>query len=176
MALRKLERRNYDGKWPPMSIKYQNLHSFKEGLILLCQSILETRRTTHLHGSAHFTIPLNIASTLVFAPDNRFLSTFRIAGISLPSILPIRVTSLSKTFSSFSWNGSLGIPSTMVFIRGFIYLFNRWFLFRHDSSIFLLRYVTLSGSVLFLLHYQIQFFTLSFPFLFQLTNHFHWYC
>ena len=58
MALRKLQRRNYDGKWP-MSIKYQNLHSFKEELILLCQSILETRRTTHLHDSAHFTISLS---------------------------------------------------------------------------------------------------------------------
>ena len=57
MALRKLERRNYGGKWP-VSIKYKNLHSFKKGLILLCQSILETRRMTHLHGSAHFTIPL----------------------------------------------------------------------------------------------------------------------
>ena len=29
-----------------------------EGLIPLCQSILETRRITRLHGSAHFTIPL----------------------------------------------------------------------------------------------------------------------
>ena len=58
MALRKLERRNYGGKYP-VSIKYQNFHSFKEGLSLLCQSILETRRTAHLHGSAHFTIPLN---------------------------------------------------------------------------------------------------------------------
>ena len=57
MALRNLESRNYGGKWPA-SIKYQNLHSFKERLILLCQSILETRRITHLHGSAHFTIPL----------------------------------------------------------------------------------------------------------------------
>ena len=57
MALCKLERRNYGRKWP-VSIKYQNLHSFKEGLILLCQSILETRRITHLHGWAHFTIPL----------------------------------------------------------------------------------------------------------------------
>ena len=55
MALRKLERRNY-GRKSPVSIKYQNLHSFKEGLILLCQSILETRRLTHLHGSVHFTI------------------------------------------------------------------------------------------------------------------------
>ena len=54
MVLWKLERRNYGG-----NIKYQNLHTFKEGLILLCQSILETRRITHLHGSAHFTIPLN---------------------------------------------------------------------------------------------------------------------
>ena len=57
MALCKLERRNYGGKWP-VSIKYQDLHTFKEGLILLCQSILETRRITHLHGSAHFTISL----------------------------------------------------------------------------------------------------------------------
>ena len=57
MALHKLESINYDRKLP-VSIKYQNLHSFK-GLILLCQSILETRRITHLHGSAHFTISLN---------------------------------------------------------------------------------------------------------------------
>ena len=57
MALRKLERRNY-GRKSPVSIKYQNLHSFKEGMILLCQSILETRRISHLHGSALFTIPL----------------------------------------------------------------------------------------------------------------------
>ena len=35
MALHKLERGNYGGKLP-VSIKYQNLHSFKEGLILLC--------------------------------------------------------------------------------------------------------------------------------------------
>ena len=57
MALRKLERRNYGGK-SPVSIKYQNLHTLKEGLILLCQSILETRRVTHLHGLAHLIIPL----------------------------------------------------------------------------------------------------------------------
>ena len=35
-----------------MRIKYQNLHSFKEGLVLLGQSILETTRITYLHGSA----------------------------------------------------------------------------------------------------------------------------
>ena len=57
MALRKHEMRNYGGK-SPASIKYQNLNPFKEGLILLCQSILETRRITHLHGTAHFTMPL----------------------------------------------------------------------------------------------------------------------
>ena len=43
-----------------MSIKYKNLHAFKEGLILLCQCILETRRITHFHGSVHFTIPSNV--------------------------------------------------------------------------------------------------------------------
>ena len=52
MMLRILETRNYGGKWP-VSIKYQNIHTFKEGLMLLCQSTLETRKTTHLHGSAH---------------------------------------------------------------------------------------------------------------------------
>ena len=57
MVLRKLKMRNYGGK-SPVTIKYQNLHILKEGLILLCQSILETRRITHLHGPAHFTIPL----------------------------------------------------------------------------------------------------------------------
>ena len=61
MALHKLERRNYNGK-SAVSIKYQNLHSFKEGLILWYHSILETRRITHLHGSAHFTISLKVVS------------------------------------------------------------------------------------------------------------------
>ena len=57
MALRKFKRRNYGGK-QPVIMKYQNTYSFKEGLILLCQSILETRRITYLHGSVHCTIPL----------------------------------------------------------------------------------------------------------------------
>ena len=59
MALCKLVKRNYGGK-SPVSIKYQNLYSLKEGVILLCQIILETRRTSHLHGSALFTIPVSI--------------------------------------------------------------------------------------------------------------------
>ena len=63
MALRKLERRNYGGKWL-VRIKYQNLHSFKEGLILLCQGILQTRRITHLHCSVHLTIPLKFENGL----------------------------------------------------------------------------------------------------------------
>ena len=42
-----------------VSIKYRNLHYFKEVLILLCQSVFETRKITHLHGLADFTIPLN---------------------------------------------------------------------------------------------------------------------
>ena len=36
-----VERRNY-GRKPPVSIKCHILYSFEEGLILLCQSILET--------------------------------------------------------------------------------------------------------------------------------------
>ena len=61
MELHILERKNYGGKLL-VSIKYQSLHSFKKGLILLCQSILETRRITHLHGTAYFTIPLTFTS------------------------------------------------------------------------------------------------------------------
>ena len=60
-----------------MSIKYHNLHSFKEGMILLCQSILETRRISYLHGSFLFTIPLNHWTRLF-----RFLS-FTILSFSL---------------------------------------------------------------------------------------------
>ena len=68
MALRKLVRSNYGGE-SPVSIKYENLHSFKEGVILLCQSILETRRISHLHGSALFKIPLSNFSLETFMPN-----------------------------------------------------------------------------------------------------------
>ena len=64
MALCKLERKNYGGKLL-VSIKYQNLHPFNEGLILLCQSILEMRRITHSHGSAHFATPLKEKALLL---------------------------------------------------------------------------------------------------------------
>ena len=74
MALRKLERRNYGGK-SPVSIKYQNLHSFKEGLILLCQSILKMRRITHLHGSDHFTIPLMALQGIFFTIQNIYVNS-----------------------------------------------------------------------------------------------------
>ena len=61
MALHKLVRSNYGGK-SPVSIKHENLHSFKEGVILLCQSILETRRISDVHDSALFTIPLKVSA------------------------------------------------------------------------------------------------------------------
>ena len=69
MALRKLVRGNYGGK-SPVSIKYKNLHSFKEGVILLCQSTLETRRISHLHDSDLFTIPLKCFPHLIITYFN----------------------------------------------------------------------------------------------------------
>ena len=87
MALHKLEKRNYGRKWP-VSIKYQNLHSFKEQLILLCQRILETRRITHLHGSAHFTIPLKTSFMLKFSSQNS-LQSFEILYLIWCERLPI---------------------------------------------------------------------------------------
>ena len=65
MALCKHVRRKYDGK-SPVGIKYQNLRSFKEEVILLCQSILETRITSQFHGSAIFTIPLKVTKLSKF--------------------------------------------------------------------------------------------------------------
>ena len=50
MALCTLVRENYDGRLT-VSIKCDNV-------ILLCQSILETRRISHLYGSAFFTVLL----------------------------------------------------------------------------------------------------------------------
>ena len=69
MAQHKLVRSNYGGK-SPVSPKYENLHSVKEGVILICQSILEIRRMSHLHGSPLFTIPSET--------DEENLCTFKI--------------------------------------------------------------------------------------------------
>ena len=52
-------------------------------------------------------------------------------------------------FSSSSLNGSL-VNGTLVFINGLIYLFNRWFFFKHGSSVCVYG-CTLSASVSFLL-------------------------
>ena len=59
MVLQTLIKRNY-GAELLVSIQYHNLYSFKEGVILLCQSILETRRISDLFSSALFTVPLNM--------------------------------------------------------------------------------------------------------------------
>ena len=49
-----------------VSNKYENLHPFKEAVILLCQSILEARRISHLHDSAFFTVPLFIYFIFIY--------------------------------------------------------------------------------------------------------------
>ena len=80
MTLHKLERRNYGRKWP-VSIKYQDLHSFKEELILLCQSILKMRRITHLHGPAHLTIPLSLFYRYYFGRYLNWVNWFHFLNI-----------------------------------------------------------------------------------------------
>ena len=55
MVLDILVIRNY-GEKSQVSIKSHDHPSFKEGVILLCQSILETRRISYLRGSALFII------------------------------------------------------------------------------------------------------------------------
>ena len=99
MALRKLERRNYVVK-SPVSVKYQNLHFFKKRLILLCQSILQTRRITHLHwsGSAHFTIPLRTAGLPFQDAAEKCKHTNSYFLIS-PTVKPVPKTLLKRDFS-----------------------------------------------------------------------------
>ena len=63
MAEPKFVRRNYSRKLSVI-IKYQNLCSFKDGMIHLRQSILEMRQISHLHGSALFAISLVFFSNL----------------------------------------------------------------------------------------------------------------
>ena len=58
MVQHRLARKNYDEKLP-VSIKCQNLHFFKEARIHLCQSIVEMRQISHLHGLDLFAISLN---------------------------------------------------------------------------------------------------------------------
>ena len=55
---RTLVRRNF-GETSLVSIKYHDLYSFKEEVILLCQSILEMSLISHLHFSALFKVFLN---------------------------------------------------------------------------------------------------------------------
>ena len=67
MALCKLVKRNYGGK-PPVSIKYQNLHSFKDRVIFLCQSILKW-------GEYHiFMAQLSLQSLLIKTDCNLWIS------------------------------------------------------------------------------------------------------
>ena len=58
MALRTLAKKNYGGK-SPVSIKCHNLHSLEEGVIRLCQNIIETRQTSYSYSPVLFTAPLS---------------------------------------------------------------------------------------------------------------------
>ena len=61
MALCQLERRT-DGGWIPVSVKYVIFGSFKEGMIIVCQIIIETERMAIWYSLDLFTIPLNFTN------------------------------------------------------------------------------------------------------------------
>ena len=87
MKLCTMVRRNYGGKLPA-SIKYHNLLSFKGGVILLCQSRLETRQILHLYSSDLFTVPLSVSSgfTVLRHFETRALGYLGHSGIKTPGI------------------------------------------------------------------------------------------
>ena len=84
MLPHRLVKRNYGGKLP-VSIKYQNLYSFKEGMIHLCQSILETRLISHLLGSVSLTNHLADQKSFLQVIFNAFSGIFESASIVLSS-------------------------------------------------------------------------------------------
>ena len=59
MVPHRLARRNYGGKLQ-VSIKYQNLCSFKEGMM---SKYPWNETKSHLHGSAPFTVPLKLSES-----------------------------------------------------------------------------------------------------------------
>ena len=67
MAMHKPVRRNYGDNEYQICRQVSNIKIFiflfKEGVFLLCQSILETSRISHFHGSAPFTIPLKFPNS-----------------------------------------------------------------------------------------------------------------
>ena len=125
MTLHKLVRRNYGGKLP-VSIRYHNLHSFKEGVILLCQSILETRRISNLYGSALFAIPL---STITIA-HLLYLLYLRPC-LDLGYLCRIYVIHFSFS-SSFSL-GLVVLSHEFRYTRSFAYFLEYVLLFSHEE-------------------------------------------
>ena len=61
MALCEFERRT-DGGWIPVSVKYIIFGSFKEGMIIVCQIIIETERMAIWYSLDLFRIPLNFTN------------------------------------------------------------------------------------------------------------------
>ena len=88
MALRKLERRNYGGK-SPVNIKYQNLRSFKEGLVLLCNSILETKKNNTLIWLSSLYNPFKKHIFRILCDVLRLLVGLIVSGVLFQKVGPI---------------------------------------------------------------------------------------
>ena len=94
MTLRILVRGNYSEK-STVSIKFHNFHSFKKRVILLCQSILETRQISHLYASALWTIPLKEVSAIY-----RKISSFK--SIRVPAVFQKRSMTMVTKITIFT--------------------------------------------------------------------------
>ena len=133
MVQHKLVRRNYGWKLP-VSIKYQNLHCFKKGMIHLCQSILETRQMSHLQCSALFTIPLRRIST------SSYLVALKIFSSDKLDVKFSKVVFFSSFFISSASCSKWNARSTILFQINFSVEKNkettqaRYFITVHPSS------------------------------------------
>ena len=107
MALHTLVRRNYGGRLP-VSIKCHSLHSFKEGVILLCQSLLETRQISHLYGWALFTISFTVClygCWLILFSFNRILVFSLLAHLFEPChSATAQLILMNPVLTSFGYN------------------------------------------------------------------------
>ena len=109
----------------------KNLHSSKKEVILLCQSILETRKISHLHGLALFAIPLNETKL-----DESFpIAKFTLGGYEIRArrdrtkfggalIEYVRKVLICKRISKYDPNFNESIYSEITFSK------ERWVIFR----------------------------------------------
>ena len=104
MSLHKLVRRNYGRKFP-VSIKYQNLHSFKEGIIHLYLSLKQDEYQIYIAQLSLQSLKnggscQNCLSYVLFSQKNSIVDVSQVLSLLLTTI-----NQQQKSYITIFWNG-----------------------------------------------------------------------